>query len=42
MIYRKYSFQKLPQLAQGNNVLVAAASNIDGFLGEIRVFLQLS
>jgi hypothetical protein len=29
---RKYSCQKLPQLSQGNNVLDAAASIIDGFL----------
>jgi hypothetical protein len=31
MIGRKYSFQKL-KIAQGNNVLYTAASNIDGFL----------
>jgi hypothetical protein len=32
MICRSYSFQKVTQLSQRNNVLPAAASNIDGFL----------
>jgi hypothetical protein len=32
MICRKYSFQKLTQLSQGNNVLDVPASNTDGFL----------
>jgi hypothetical protein len=32
MICRKYSFQKLTQFSQANNVLGAAASNIVGFL----------
>jgi hypothetical protein len=36
------SFQKLTQFSHGNNVLDAAASNIDGFLGEKQVFLQFS
>jgi hypothetical protein len=31
-ICRMYSFQKVTQLSQGNNMLNAAASNIDGFL----------
>jgi hypothetical protein len=31
-ICRKYSFQKLPQMSQGNNVLDAPASYTDGFL----------
>jgi hypothetical protein len=30
---RKFSIQKLTQFSQGNNVLHAAASNPDGFLG---------
>jgi hypothetical protein len=30
-ISRKYSFQKVPQLSQGFNLLDAAASNIHGF-----------
>jgi hypothetical protein len=29
--FRKYSFQRLTPFSQGNNVLHAAASNIDGF-----------
>jgi hypothetical protein len=33
MIYRKYFFQKLTKFSKGYNVLNAAASNIDGFLG---------
>jgi hypothetical protein len=28
----KYSFQKIIQFSQGNNVLDAPASNIDGFI----------
>jgi hypothetical protein len=39
---RKYSFHKLPPFSQGNNMLYTAASNIDGLLGEIHVFLPLS
>jgi hypothetical protein len=39
---RKNSSQKLTPLSLGNNVLGAAASNIDGSLGDINVFLQLS
>jgi hypothetical protein len=31
MIWRKYSCQKLSQFSQGNNVLDASASNLDGF-----------
>jgi hypothetical protein len=31
MIFRKYSFQKLTQFSEGNNVLDAPASNTDGF-----------
>jgi hypothetical protein len=29
---RKYSFEKLTEFPQGNNVLYAVASNIDGYL----------
>jgi hypothetical protein len=29
--FRKYSFQRLTPFSEGNNVLDAAASNIDGF-----------
>jgi hypothetical protein len=32
LIGRQYSFQKLSQFSQGNNVLDAPPSNIDGFL----------
>jgi hypothetical protein len=32
MIWRKYSFETLSQLSQGNNAACAAASCIDGFL----------
>jgi hypothetical protein len=32
MIFSKYSFQKQTQFLHGNNVLDAAACNIDGFL----------
>jgi hypothetical protein len=39
---RKYSIQKLSQLSQGNQELLAAAYNIEGFFGEIQGFLQLS
>jgi hypothetical protein len=42
LICRKYSFQKLTQWSQGNNVLDATDSNIDVFFGELYVFLQLS
>jgi hypothetical protein len=34
---RKDSFQKLTIFSQGNNVLYAATSNRDSFLGEIHV-----
>jgi hypothetical protein len=39
---RKYSFQKLTQFYQENYVLGAPASNTDGFLWEMHVFLHLS
>jgi hypothetical protein len=39
---RKYSFQKLTQLSQGNSVLDAHASNLIIFFLEIHAFLQLS
>jgi hypothetical protein len=42
LIGRKDSFQKLTQFSHGNNVLEAAASNIDGFFEEIHVGFQLS
>jgi hypothetical protein len=42
MIGRKYSFQKLTQFLQGNNVVDAAGSNIDSFLGRGVCVLQLS
>jgi hypothetical protein len=32
LIFRKYFFQKITQFSQGNNMLGAAVSNIDGFL----------
>jgi hypothetical protein len=32
LICRKYSYQKLTKFSQGNNVLNAAASDIDGVL----------
>jgi hypothetical protein len=32
LTFRKYSFQKLPQLSQGVNVLNAVVSNIHGFV----------
>jgi hypothetical protein len=38
---RKYYFQKLSQFSKGNNMLVAAASNIDGIFVVVHVFLQL-
>jgi hypothetical protein len=38
---RKYSFLKLTQFSQVNNVLHAAASKIDGFIGEMHVFFQV-
>jgi hypothetical protein len=40
MIRRKYSFLKLTQFSQVNNVLHAAASNLDGFIGEMHVFFS--
>ena len=39
---RKYSFPNVNQFSRGRNVRNSVASNIDGFLGEIHVFLQLS
>jgi hypothetical protein len=42
MISRKYSFQKLLLLLHRNNVVDAAASNIDGFLCSDACVLQLS
>jgi hypothetical protein len=42
LICRKYSFQKLTQFSQGNNVLDSPPSNIHGFFGEIHVVLQLN
>jgi hypothetical protein len=42
MTDRKYSFQKLIQFSHRNNMLEAAASNIDGFFGEIHVGIQLT
>jgi hypothetical protein len=38
----KYSFQKLTQFSQGNNVLDAPTSHTHDFLQEIHVFLQHS
>jgi hypothetical protein len=38
---RKYSFQNINPLSQGNKMPDAAASSIDGLFGEIHVFLQL-
>jgi hypothetical protein len=32
MIFRKYSFPKLMGFSQENNVVEAAASNLDGFV----------
>jgi hypothetical protein len=37
---RKYSIQKLTKFSQGNNMLDAAASDIDGFLREINKFFN--
>jgi hypothetical protein len=42
LIYRRYSFQKISDLSQGNNVLDSPASITDAFLEKLRVFLQLS
>ena len=39
---KTYSFEKLTQFSQENNVLDAAASNIDLLLGEIHVFPKRS
>jgi hypothetical protein len=39
LIGRQYSFQKLTQFSQGNNVLHAAASNKYAFFQELHVFL---
>jgi hypothetical protein len=41
LIGRKYSFQKLTQFSQRKNVLRGPASNIDDFLSQMHVFLQL-
>jgi hypothetical protein len=38
---QKVVLSKLTELSQGNNLLDAAVSNIDGLFGEIHVFLQL-
>jgi hypothetical protein len=38
---RNYSFQNINRFSQGNNMLGAAVSSIDGLFGEIHVFLQL-
>jgi hypothetical protein len=38
---RKHCIQKLTQYSQGINVLDAPATNADGFLFEIHVFLPL-
>jgi hypothetical protein len=38
---QKVFLSKLTEFSQGNNVLNAAASNIDGLFGETHVFLQL-
>jgi hypothetical protein len=32
MIYRQYSFQKLTQFSQGNNIVDSPPSNTDGFV----------
>jgi hypothetical protein len=42
MIFRKYSFHKLPELSQGINVVHAAISNIPGFLWRDTYVYQLS
>jgi hypothetical protein len=39
---RKFSFSKVPQFSQLNNVLHCAVSSIHTLFGEIHVFLQLS
>jgi hypothetical protein len=39
---RKYSFQKPTQFSKGNNVLEAAAYNINGFFAGMHGFLQLT
>jgi hypothetical protein len=41
LICKKYSYKKLTQFSQGNNMPNAAAPNIIVFFGEIQVFLQL-
>jgi hypothetical protein len=41
LIFKKYFFQKLTQLSQRNNVLLASASTQMDFLREIHVFLQV-
>jgi hypothetical protein len=38
----KYSLQKVHQFSLKNNVLDAATSKIDGFLGDTNMFLQQS
>jgi hypothetical protein len=42
LICTNISFQKITQLSPGSNVLEVPASNADGFLWEIHVFLHLS
>jgi hypothetical protein len=42
MIFRKQSFQKLTRFSMCNTVLHVPASNTDGFLRQIHVFLQLT
>jgi hypothetical protein len=42
VIGRTYTYQKLTQFSQGNNVLDAHASNTGGFLSEIHVFHHLN
>jgi hypothetical protein len=41
-LFWKHSFHMLTQFSQGNNLLDAAASNIDGFLSRCHVFYQLT
>jgi hypothetical protein len=41
-IHRNYSFEKLTQFAQGNNMLDARALTHKVFFREIPVFLQVS
>jgi hypothetical protein len=41
LIHRQYSFQKPTWFTQRNNMLHVPASNIDAFLSQIHVFLQV-